>query len=241
MRRLFKDLGGVRSLTWALAALLGLSFGSVARASLILDISSDVGTSIEFTGSGTGATFKFNNNGSGQGFGVTASTGVGDSVGLHGTIGGAYSYTTASIVSVLSLQTAPVSSSGGTFTITDASLNSLTGTIAGVDVVTIGVGGLVNMNGAINLSNITYGGTNSDLKKLRDETNATGGLVAISFQFSQGESLTQLAASGGDITTSYSGTIMTASAPEPSTLVLGCIGALGLIGYGLRRRKVLGV
>jgi hypothetical protein len=28
--------------------------------------------------------------------------------------------------------------------------------------------------------------------------------------------------------------------PEPSSLVLGCIGLVGLIGYGLRRRKALG-
>src|SRR5262245_44310717 len=88
------------SLTGALAALIGICCGPVARAGLVLDISSDVGASVEFTGSGTGATFVFNNNVSGHGFDIVSSTGVGDSVGLHGTIGESFSYTKASIVTV---------------------------------------------------------------------------------------------------------------------------------------------
>src|SRR3954468_1021502 len=98
MKRSFKLGAGTSSLAWAVASLLGLCFGSSARAGLMLDISSEVGANVEFKGSGTGATFGFNNNGFGRGFHITTSTGVGDSLGLSGTIGGTYSYTTASIV-----------------------------------------------------------------------------------------------------------------------------------------------
>jgi PEP-CTERM motif len=229
---------GTRFLTLALAALLGLCFGPGARAGLVLDVAADVGANVEFNGSGTGATFVFNNNGSGHGFDVTASSGVGDSIGLHGTIGGTYSYTTASIVTSGLLQTAPVSTGGGTLTLTDASLNSLTSTITGVDVATMGTGGAVNVSGAINLMNVSYTGTNADLMELRNEAQVGGGVVALTFQFVPGESLTQLAASGADHKTSYSGTITT-SVPEPSSLAIGCI-ALGTIGIGLRWRKARG-
>ncbi len=229
-----------RSLTWALAALLGLCFGPDARADLNLDISSLVGASVEFKGSGTGSTFTFDNNGSGNGFGITSSTGVGDSVGLLGSISGTFSYTKASIVTLGPLQMAPASTSGGLLTITDSSLHSLTATITGVDVDTVGTGGSVNVDGAINLSNVVYTGTNADLVELRNEVNSSGGVASISFQFLPAESLTQLTANHSDHKTSYSGTIITTSVPEPSSLVLGCTAALGLFGYGLRRRRAPG-
>jgi hypothetical protein len=224
------------SLTGALAALIGIWCGPVARAGLVLDISSDVGASVEFKGSGTAATFVFNNNGSGNSFDVTSSTGVGDSVGLHGTISGSFSYTKASIVTLGPLQEAPLSSSGGLFTITDSSLHSLTGTIVGVDLATVGTGGTVNVDGAVNLLNVVYTGTNADLKELRDEANSSGGSVVVTFQFVPAESLTQLTANHSDKKTSYSGSIMTTSIPEPASLVLGCTGALGVIGFRLKRR-----
>ncbi len=229
-----------KSLTWALAALLGLCFGPDARAGLTLDISSDVGANVEFKGSGTGTTFEFNNNGSGQGFDITSSNGVGDSVGLHGTIGGTFSYTKASIVTLGPLQMAPVSTSGGLLTITDGALHSLTATITGVDIDTVGTGGTVDVSGAINLSNVVYTGTNADLVEVRNDANFSGGVVSITFQFLPAESLTQLTANHSDQKTSFSGTIMTASVPEPSSLLLGCTAALGLIGCGLRRRRASG-
>jgi hypothetical protein len=210
----------------------------MARAGgLTLDIASDVGANIEFIGSGAGARFVFNNKGSGNGFDITASSGLGDSVGLHGTLGGTYSYTKASVVTFGPLQSAPVSTSGGVLTITDASLQSLTGTISGIDVSTIGTSGGVNVSGTINLTNVIYSGTNSDLTQLRNEADFGGGTVAITFQFVPSHSLLQLAASGSDRKTSYSGSIT--AVPEPSGLALGCI-ALGTIGFGIRWRKPRG-
>jgi len=45
----------------------------------------------------------------------------------------------------------------------------------------------------------------------------------------------------GSFLASGSGTFSANTVPEPSTLALGGLGALGLIGYGLRRRKAMGV
>jgi hypothetical protein len=216
------------------AALLGLGYVSDARAELLLDLASVAGANVEFLGSGTGASFEFNNNGLGQGFQITLSSGFGDSVGLYGTLGGTYSYTTASIVTLGPLQTAPLITSGGLLTIVDAASTALTGTIAGVDVSTVGTGGLVNVNGAINLTGVSYAGTNLDLIQLRDES-VYKGVLAISFQFIPGKSLTDLAAHCAVNETSYSGSIYTA-VPEPSSLALAGLGALGMFGYGLRRR-----
>jgi len=243
--------------------MLGLCFGPGARADLTLDIANEVGASIQFTGSGSGptaaATFVFtnSNNGSGPGFDVTGSTGVGDSVGLTGTLGGSYSYTLAGITSTPvpgsppeTYQYAPVTTTNGSLTITDFNSISLTGTVTGVDISTLGTGGSVNVNGVINLTGVTYAGTNADLLQLKNEADSNGGTVTISFQFGSTTSLTQLTGAtngAGDEnvnSTSYSGSIATTSGvttsslvPEPSSLAVAGIGALGMIGYGLRRRK----
>lgn len=225
----------MRGISCILATLLGVNFVSEARAELVLTLSSDVGANGEFKGSGTSATILFNNNLSGTGFHITSSDGVGDSVGLHGTIGGTFTYQTAQITTTGPLQTAPVATVGGLLQITDASLHTLTGKITGVDLDTMGTGGTVNVNGAINLSNVTYTGTVADLVRLRNEADAAGGVVSLTFQFTPAKSLTQLAVNHADNKTSYSGSLMTQSVPEPSGLVLSCTGALALLGYFWRR------
>jgi hypothetical protein len=240
MGKILRSLARPGTLAVALATMLGFCSGPAVRAGLILDIASVAGSNIEFKGTGTGATFQFNNNGSGQGFVVTASNGVGDAVGLHGQLGGTYSYTTASISTIGPLQTAPVLTSGGVLTITDASLNSLTGTVDGIDVSTVGTGGLINLNGTVNLSSVTYSGTDADLLQLKNEASLGGGIVALTFQFIPGKSLTQFAAAAADNTASYSGSIATAAVPEPPSLVLAGLGTLASLGYGLRRRPKAG-
>ena len=194
------------------------------------------GASIEFQGTGAGTSFHFNNNGLGRGFVVTGSDGVGDSVGLFGQLGGTYSYTTASIVTAGPLKTAPVLTVGGTLTITDAALMSLTGQVAGIDVSTVGTGGLIDLNGTVNLTGVTYSGTNADLLQLKNEAALGGGIVALTFQFVPAKNLNQFAASGADSKASYSGTITTGAVPEPSGLVLAGLGSLVSLGCVLRRR-----
>jgi len=219
---------------FAFASVVGICSGSGARAGLTLDISSASNADLAIQGSGSGATLAFQNNQAGQGFDITKSSGVGDAVGLFGTITGTFSYTAASITSSGAVQTAAVTpSSGATLTITDADHVSLTAAISGVDIATLGTAGAFNVDGALDLTNVSYSGTNTDLLDLKNDITANGGIVALTFQFVPGESLTQLAAAGSD-TTSYSGTI--ASVPEPGTLLLGCI-ALGTIAVGATWRK----
>ena len=230
----------------ALAALFGACLGPSARADLTLSISNAVSSNLEFKGTGSSASFSFNNNTSGQGFKVTKSSNGTDSntaVGLFGTIGGTFSYTKASIVTTGPVQTASITSTG-TLTITDASSShySLTATVALTNVSTVSSFGAVNVNGDINLSNILYSGTNKDLLQLKNEAAGNGGVMTISFQFATATSLTQITASGFDKKISYSATIATKSisttsiAPEPSSFGIAGIGALGMIGFGLRRR-----
>jgi len=231
----------------ALAVILGLCFGSSARADLRLDISNVANANVEFQGFGTSASFTFNNNTSGQGFDVTQSsngTGPNTAVGLFGTLGGTYSYTKASIVTTGPVQTASVTTSNGSLTITDANNVSLTGNVTGVNVSTVGTLGTVDMSGTINLTNVSYLGTNQDLVQLKNEAAASGGVVTISFQFLPAQSLTQLTSNGLEKTTSYSGSIATTAittsslVPEPSSLAIAGIGALGMIGFALRRRNI---
>jgi hypothetical protein len=221
----------------ALASVVGMCYGSGARAGLVLDISSVPNSDVAIQGSTSWAAFTFANNGAGQGFDITNSSGFGDSVGLYGTISGTFSYTAASITSNGPGQTAPVSTSAGaTLTITDASNMPLTATVSGVDIATFGTAGAINMDGAINLTDVHYSGANIDLLELKSDVAANGGVVALTFQFVPGESLAQLATGGSEFATSYSGTIAAASIPEPGTLLLGCI-ALGMITVGVGCRK----
>ena len=235
-RTCVKTAFGRSHTTWgfmiACVAIIGLVPGPGARAGEItLNIASVAGASIEVKGSGTGATIQFNNNASGQGFVVTASNGTGDSVGLHGTLDGTYSYTSGEMTTNGGLQSAPLVTNGATLTITDASQHQLTAEIAGIDVSTIGTHGLINVHGEVNLTSISYSGTNADLI---DFSKPGAGVAVMSFTFVPAQSLTSLAASGSDQRASDAGTLL--SILEPSGLILLAVGGLVSLGHGARRR-----
>jgi len=84
----------------------------------------------------------------------------------------------------------------------------------------------------VNVTGITYGGSNGDLMELAAPGSAS---AVLSFSFaSPGYSLTQLATT--NITTSYNGDLHTSrSVPDGGTTVLVLGGALGLCGLFLRR------
>jgi hypothetical protein len=229
---------------FALAAAVALCVGPKARAgSITLDIAAAANANIAFVGSGagSGASFNFTNNSSGDGFQITETSGDHSAVGLFGTIGGTFSYTSVTTTAG-GLETALVTTSNGTLSISDGT-DVLTGNISGMNIFTFGTTGAINYTGSINLSGISYTGSNTELLALENDVNMNnaGGVVTLSFQFTN-PSQTLLSLETGNNSTSYSGTVSASgefsgqSVPEPGTLCLGCI-ALGTIVLGTSWRR----
>jgi hypothetical protein len=227
-----KHFLGMRSkLVVLVASVIALGFAQSARA-ITINYSNLDETDIAFSGSGT-----FNITGVSQSdvyqFKITSvNDGVGDSVGLEGYItpGGPF---TIGTISGSSIQTASVTGTA-TLHITDADDDDLTGTLVWEDITTLGGLGVLNITPMVNLTNIMYSGTNSDLTALAATGAAADGLT---FQFTPPQTLTQL--NGESISTSYSGTLTSSNSlnptvPEPASISLVCLGATGLL---TRRRR----
>jgi hypothetical protein len=158
-------------------------------------------------------------------------------VGLDGYLTNVDSFAIGTITTNLNgggfiLESAPVFGSA-TLHITDASSNDLTGTIQWIGITTLGAGGgsegTLDLQGSVNFTNITYGGANSDLNALASAGAASD---VITFQFTPGKTIDQLAGAGG--TSSYSGVIT--AVPEPSTWVLVAMGT-GFAAFLRGRRQ----
>jgi hypothetical protein len=212
----------VRFLTTTILLLLALTFQS--QAAITLNFQALDGTVINFA---TNSTFGFTST-NGYQFSISSVLGgVGDSVGDNGFLSPGGPFTIGAITIAGGLQSAPVTGTS-TLHITDNATLDLTGTINWVSIATISVAGVLDLNGQVNLTAITYSGTNSDLQAL---AAAGSGEDVVTFQFVPAKTLTQLTTTGGQ--TSYSGSIT--SVPEPSTWMLLAMGS-GL-GVFLRGRK----
>jgi len=196
---------------------------------------------------GTADTFAFLNStplvslGAGGGYAqwdVTSESGsaaTGSAIGLNGNIdNGPFSYGPINVSGIS--QTASVTGPLGTLDISDGAGGLLKGTINAINVQTIGtVGGFINANLSVNLTGVSYSGSNPDLVYL---TANQPGSVDLAFQFSPGMTLQQLSSgSGGYDSTSYNGSIAVSAVPEPSSLAMSALGGLGAIGIGFRRWK----
>jgi hypothetical protein len=199
-----------------------------ARASIVLDFANLVGTSVNFAG----GSFSFSSNINGYQFVITGvSGGVGDSVGLDGYVQPGGPFTIGTISGSDGFETAPVTGSGMLY-ITDAQSKNLMGTIQWVDITSIGggggSGGVLNLNGTINLTGLSYPGYNNDLGAL---SAANSAIDVVTFQFIPGETLAQLKATAG-LSTSYSGNIT--AVPEPPTMIAGALLLLPFAASTLR-------
>jgi len=200
---------------------------------LTLNFSANTGAALQFNGASD--SFQFTSDPSGYQFHITSETGGSSALNLNGAFsGGPFHYGAITITGsgLTMVQSAMVTGPLGNFIINDGSGN-LSGTVNFVDVETYASGSSGGMNAltlTVNLTGITYSGHNADLLLLKAEQPGT---LDLSFQFSPGETLTQLSTGTGPFLTSYSGSMVVV--PESSILALAGLG--GLVLLHLRRRK----
>jgi hypothetical protein len=143
-------------------------------------------------------------------------------------------FTIGTITTIGGVSSAPVTGSG-TFVI-HAPDGDLSATLTWVDITQNGTGDNLNITGTVNLTGITYTGTNADLVALR---NAGNGANVLSFQFVPAVTLAQLRNGPGGHSTSFSGTVATLPDGGTTVALLG-LALTGLEGLrrGMKRAKV---
>jgi len=239
---------------WAVLAGAALCWApsSAQAAPIRLDFSSLVGGGITFdptnvTPPAGGVGSFFFNHGivsgqTGAAFQITNHTGnstVGTgALALLGDITGTYNVGPISTPSANTEEAVVVGVGGSNqFTITDAGGFVFSADVDWIKIRTTGVGGVINADGQVNLTNVSYGGTNADLLQLLAEASPNKGTATISFQLASNASLTTLfETSTTSTTSSFSGSL--SSVPGPAGLALLGVGGL-TIGFGrlIRRRK----
>jgi len=214
-------------------AVIGIAMWSVSTYGqpLMLDFSANTGTALQFNGASD--SFQFTTSSNGYQWHITTETGGSSSIGLNGSFdNGPFSYgpITSTGSGLTLVQQATVTGPLANLVINDGT-GDLTGTVNFINIATFATsGGGVNANLTVNLTGVTYSGSNPDLKTLKTEQPGT---LDLSFQFSPGETLSQLSTGTGPYVTSYSGSLSVV--PEPSTLALTGLGGLALLH--LRRRR----
>jgi hypothetical protein len=213
-----------------IVGVVGLAFSAaVGQAQLSLNFSSSPGSSIQFNGSAD--SFQFNPS-TFAGFGGaylgtqwfigSEANGTGAALGLFGSVGnGPFNY--GGIVINGPLQTAPVLGPLGALDIKDGSGFDLTGTINWEQIQTSAFAGALNAALVVNVTGLSYSGSNPDLLTL---IAAGVGQMNLSFQFSPGETLTQLSTGESPFSTTYAGSV--SPAPEPTTVGL-LVAGLGVL------------
>jgi hypothetical protein len=203
-----------------------------------LNFASTPGSTIQFNGNSS--TFLFNSSTSPVFGGIFSGTqwlvgsqtgGTGVATGLLGWFNSSplqnspFSY--GSITTVVSGsgvdESAPVIGPTGGLQIKDGSGFDLTGNINWGELSTHNYLGGINATLAINITGLSYTGSNPDLAAI-----AAGGSAAmdLTFQFAPGMSLADLTSGSGPYSTSYSGSLATV-VPEPTSI--GCL----LLGLGV--------
>jgi len=205
-------------LSIAVTSLFALAFLFAGRVGAVsFSYSSTVGSFISFPGD---TTFSFTP--AVDNFQVTS----GAASGFLGEITG--TFTIGTISTIGSLSTAPVTGTGG-FVISDGTFD-LTATLTWADIQQLGGGGSLNVGGVVNLTSVTYSGSNPALKAL---ATAGAGIDVLSFQFTPPVSLATLSNGPGPNQTSFSGAV---SAPDGGTTA-GLL-SFALLGVEVMRRRI---
>jgi hypothetical protein len=202
--------------------------------SLILNFGPTTGSSIQFNG--IQDSFQFNPGNNGYQWYITSETGGTHAVGLNGSVlNGPFNYgsITTSGSGFSEVQSATVLGPSGKLDINNGAGDDLTGTINWITIATYYVSvGVLNADVNVNLSDVSYSGTNPDLQSI--QANQPG-IVDVSFQFLPGETLSQLSSGTGPYMTSFSGSITTA-VPEPASIALAGLGGLTLLLFRRQRK-----
>jgi|ERR1039457_4800953 hypothetical protein len=214
-----------------IVALVGLASSVVVSQAQGLNFSSSPGSTIQFNGGAD--SFQFNPSTFSGFSGIYSGTqwfvgsengGTGSAVGLFGSVGnGPFSYGPITVAGPE--QSASVLGPLGTLDIKDGSgLFDVTGLVDWVQINTFNYSGALNAALVVNISGLSYAGSNPDLQSL---VAGGSGQVTLTFQFSPGETLSQLSSGSSPFTTSYSGSI--SPTPEPTTVGLLLLGLGGVI------------
>ena len=212
----------VKNLAIALALAASLACGNSIKANSF-DFGNLTGAAIDFNGTGG---FSFTPGLPAANFSI----GDGTAAGLDGSISGNFSI--GAITSPFpGASVAPVSGSGF-FKVFDGG-NTLSASLSWVEVEQTGTGSTLNVNGLLNLTGITYSGSNADLLSLVADS---GGSATLSFTFNPAESLSTLKTTA--TSTSFSGTVSDSSVPDSgSTALLIALGVVGIAAGAIAQRR----
>ncbi len=213
-----------------LLSVVGVALASsllTVQGQLTFNFSSTSGSTIQFNG--TGSSFQFNPLAGPQWQIGSEDGGTGSAVGLLGTFGNSpfsYGPITTELVPGLTYEFANVTGPLGAVSINDGVGYTLTGSVDWIQVSTANYSGAINGQLDVNVSNLSYSGSNPDLLTLFANAPAS---MNLSFQFSPGKTLSQLSAGTGPYKTSFSGSL--AVVPEPTTTASLLLGLGVLIGF----------
>lgn len=208
----------------------------LAVGAAVAAVSSASALQINYDGSGTGSTIKFNGDSTfsftpvspANNFTITSTLGgTGSANGLTGSMGG--TFTIGAVTTSGGLSTAPVTGTG-TFVINADS--PFTATLTWIDIAQFGGGSTINTQGGINLTNIVYAGTNTDLIALKGSMSTASDVLT--FNFVPPISLSALKVT--QTSTSFSASL--APTVPDGGMTVAMLG-LALAGLGLMRRKFL--
>lgn len=196
-----------------------LSLGAVTNQAVSIDFSSFPNSKLLFDGAGN---FRFGPVSPTPNFQVD----TGSAAGFYGSIGGTFAI--GDITTVGPTSKAPITGNG-TFTIFDGA-TPLVASITLNELSQTGTGAVLNVDGAVNVTAISYAGTNPDLVALRDDTS---GSAAISFQFVLVRSIEYMKTHR--LSATFSGSVVS----TPDVGVTASLLGLGIIGMAIGARRQL--